>query len=195
MYDYDRLLYVADGTRDEVNIRLIGDCGMRRGEIHGLTYMEGLCTAGYIYIEQAATQSVEGWVLISPKSRRGRMVRAHNAFFKPDGTPKDIASLHEIHKGMFYSDGTYFRLLDAPLNEHRYYDLRHFHASDMLRQGMPDSYIASRLGHHPGVLQTTYQHLLPKFKSAMDTQVVHLLEASKPASGAKKRLKPSVRLV
>lgn len=72
VHEYNRLLSVVAGTRDELNVRLIGDCGMRRGEIHGLTYREGLRTAGYIYIEQTATQSVEGWVLTSPKSRRGR---------------------------------------------------------------------------------------------------------------------------
>lgn len=88
------------------------------------------------------------------------MVRVHNANFNKTGKP-----LPDVQHKTFFSDGTTFRLQDAPISEHRYYDLRHFHASNMLRKGIPDPYVAARLGHHPGVLKTTYQYLLPEFES------------------------------
>ena len=53
----------------------------------------------------------------------------------------------------------------------RFHDLRHLHASDLYRAGVPDQYAADRLGHDIKVLKGIYQHLQLEDQVEIDATV------------------------
>ena len=53
----------------------------------------------------------------------------------------------------------------------RFHDLRHLHASDLFRAGVPDQYAADRLGHDIIVLKKIYQHLQLEDTKSIDDVV------------------------
>jgi integrase len=44
----------------------------------------------------------------------------------------------------------------------RFHDLRHFNVSELLAAGVDPTTVAKRMGHSPGVMFTTYAHLIPE---------------------------------
>ncbi|MFZ5645781.1 MAG: tyrosine-type recombinase/integrase [Bacillota bacterium] len=82
--------------------------------------------------------------------------------------------LREIQSRIFLmrpdSYSTYFgEMIDEKnLPPIRFHDLRHYHASWMYKQGIPDQYAAQRLGHDIKTLKGIYQHLELETKTEMD---------------------------
>lgn len=74
-------------------------------------------------------------------------------FARPDGRP--------IHPDYFSQ--CWDRLVVAsPLPRIRLHDLRHTHASILLKAGVPVKVVSERLGHSsPAFTMTVYQHVLP----------------------------------
>lgn len=61
----------------------------------------------------------------------------------------------------------------------RFHDLRHYHASWMYKQGIPDQYAAGRLGHDIHVLKGIYQHLDLDVKDEIDNLIKSNFENKK----------------
>lgn len=88
-----------------------------------------------------------------------------------------LAELREIQNRIFLmrpdSYSTYFGELinEKNLPPIRFHDLRHYHASWLYKQGIPDQYAALRLGHDIKVLKGIYQHLQVDVKTETDNLI------------------------
>jgi integrase len=67
-------------------------------------------------------------------------------------------------------------LQESPLSDIRFHDLRHYHATFLHNNGIPDQYAADRLGHDIMVLKKIYQHLDQDTKKASDAKMMDLLK-------------------
>jgi len=163
--------------------------GLRRSELLALRWH-------HIDLELATLSVVETihqlrnreYVTRQPKSKRGRrlialspslavLLRDHKAkqeldrmllgklllpndlvFSNPDGTPLRPNSITRRFKEVADSIG---------LNGVRFHDLRHTHATLMLRQGIHPKIVSERLGHSSiAITLDTYSHVLPGLQEA-----------------------------
>ena len=162
--------------------RLSAATGMRRGEVLGLRWDDvhfGTCR---IEITQALTSigyHLEFSRLKTRTSRRNVTVDADTmalladwrrtqrtaltaagavnehglVFTRPDGKPLHPHSVSQAF------DRAQRRLNVSPI---RFHDLRHTHASLLLRDRVPIKVVSERLGHaNPAFTMTTYRHVLP----------------------------------
>ena len=66
----------------------------------------------------------------------------------------------------------YFKILaQRKLPKIRFHDLRHYHASLLYKNNVPDQYAAERLGHDIWVLKKIYQHLGLEENKELDQKV------------------------
>lgn len=89
-----------------------------------------------------------------------------------------LAELRDIQSRIFLmrpdSYSTYFGELvdEKKLPDVRFHDLRHYHATWMYNQHIPDQYAAQRLGHDIKTLKGIYQHLAVDVKKEMDNIIL-----------------------
>jgi len=61
----------------------------------------------------------------------------------------------------------------------RFHDLRHTHATLLLRERVPIKVVSERLGHaNPAFTMTTYQHVIPGMQEDAAATFAELLDAS-----------------
>jgi integrase len=163
--------------------------GLRRGELLGLRWCDVDLDLATLSIMQTLQQlRNRQYVFREPKSRRGRrqialspslavLLREHRAtqeeaqkllgkalapsdlvFSHPDGTPLRPDSVTR----------TFHRMVRAlGLDGIRFHDLRHAHATIMLRQGVHPKIVSERLGHSTvAITLDTYSHVLPGLQEA-----------------------------
>jgi integrase len=72
-------------------------------------------------------------------------------------------SNHPLNRPSKILRGSYGDLADAPdVPRIRFHDLRHTHASHLLRAGVHPKVVSERLGHSQvGITMDTYSHVLP----------------------------------
>ncbi len=165
-----------------VPIYLAANTGMRRGEVLGLTWRNVDLDNARLVVEQQV-QSVEYEASVADVktagSRRtidldprtvavlktwrrhqleqhlstGRRTDDEFVFTHPDGG--------SIHPDLFSQ--SWSRLMDkSEVRRIRLHDLRHTHASILLKAGVPVKVVSERLGHSsPAFTMTVYQHVLP----------------------------------
>ena len=74
-------------------------------------------------------------------------------FARPDGSPTHPQVLSDMFNKLVARSG---------LPRIRLHDLRHTHATLLLKAGIPIKVVSERLGHStPGFTMATYQHILP----------------------------------
>lgn len=79
-------------------------------------------------------------------------------FSKPDGAPYDPSGVTHTFKRIVKRLG---------LPDVRLHDLRHTHASLMLKQGIHPKIVSERLGHsNIGITLDTYSHVMPGLQEA-----------------------------
>ncbi|MCU1393491.1 MAG: hypothetical protein JWM34_1919 [Ilumatobacteraceae bacterium] len=165
-----------------VPIFLTANTGMRRGEVLGLTWRNiDLDTARLVVSQQilsveytasvadVKTSNSRRTIDLDPRTvnvlrawRRhqlekkmstGRRADDEFVFTHPDGGP--------IHPD-FYSQSWQRLMRDSELRTIRLHDLRHTHATILLKAGVPVKVVSERLGHSsPAFTMTVYQHVLP----------------------------------
>ena len=162
------LLDHVQGTDDEIPIILGGGCGLRRGEIFGLSWEDINFSKNTIIIRNTLvrfskqiektpkntsserTIYVPGYVMdvlkeyegkIAPNLRKDKIVTAWNP--------------------TSYSDRYKLLLKKFQLPACRLHDLRHYNAVIMCKYGVSDKVAADRLGHSQvSTLRNVYQHVL-----------------------------------
>ncbi len=93
-----------------------------------------------------------------------------HVFCRPDGTPTHPQLLSDAFKRLVHRSG---------LPRIRFHDLRHTHATLLLKAGVPIKVVSERLGHStPGFTMATYQHVLPGMQAEAAQTFADLLEAS-----------------
>lgn len=164
------------GTTDEIIILLSAWCGLRRGEIFALKWNDIDWNAGTIRIDESRSLSSDGYIDKGPKSENGyRTITAPlilmDLLEKYRSQQKTITLRLFNIRPDWYS--TKFRnMMDSLGFENiRFHDLRHYHASWLYAQGIPDHYAAERLGHDINVLKGVYQHLGLQEKLNLDDKI------------------------
>jgi integrase len=162
--------------------RLTAATGMRRGEILGLRWDDIHFDTGRLEITQAlisidyqlvftrlktrtsrrnVTLDADTIALLADWRRQqgaqldaARAVNEHGLVFtRPDGKP-----LHPHTVSQAFERAQ----RPLPVSPIRFHDLRHTHASLLLRDRVPIKVVSERLGHsNPAFTMTTYQHVIP----------------------------------
>jgi integrase len=95
---------------------------------------------------------------------------ARQVFCRPDGAPTHPHLLSDAFKKLVARSG---------LPTIRLHDLRHTHATLLLKAGVPIKVVSQRLGHPtPGFTMATYQHIIPGMQAEAAQTLADLLEAS-----------------
>jgi integrase len=199
------LLEAAEGTRLHTAILLAISTAMRRGEILAVRWDDIDLAAGLLRVRRSLEQTKAGVSFKEPKSRRGR---------RPITLPSLAIEMLKVHReaqreiktalGTDYQDNglvccredgsiwppsaftsAYRDLLRRRKIENiRFHDLRHSHASQLLRSGVSPKVISERLGHAKvGFTLDVYSHLLP----GMQEEAALKIDAGLRAALAKQR--------
>lgn len=177
--EMEKIHNAVKGTRDEPIVLLAAWCGLRRGEIFALKWNDIDWDRGTIMVDESYAineynlyedkppKSVNGireiivpdYLLkllesmrkqkLKPKNKKDQMIEISN---NPD---------HRIFNMRPDSYSSYWAkfVREKKLPDIRFHDLRHYHASWLYANGIPDQYAARHLGHDIRVLKTIYQHL------------------------------------
>lgn len=185
VWSADELREFLAGIEDNdwyVPIYIAANTGMRRGEVLGLTWRNvDLDAARLVVSQQILSVEYEASVAdvktsnsrrtidldprtvavlkawrrqqLEQKMSTGRRGNDEFVFTHPDGGP--------IHPDLFSQ--SWQRLMrDSELRTIRLHDLRHTHATILLKAGVPVKVVSERLGHSsPAFTMTVYQHVLP----------------------------------
>ena len=138
-------------------ILLAAHLGLRRSEICALAVSD--FTDGVVTISKAKVQAPDAsWVVKVPKSYAG-----HRKISVPPHILRELPEEGVIFTPSPEALSQSFRGLQVSVfgaQRFRFHDLRHYNASVMLAQGVPNKYAQERLGHATdNMLKTVYQHL------------------------------------
>jgi len=179
--------------------RLTAATGMRRGEVLGLRWDDIHFDTGRIEITQALIAigyQLEFTRLKTRTSRRNVALDAETLALLADWRRHQAADL--AASGGINDHGLVFTRTDGkPLHPHtvsqaferaqrhldvspiRFHDLRHTHASLLLRDRVPIKVVSERLGHaNPAFTMTTYQHVIRRFEEDAAAAFGQLLSAN-----------------
>jgi integrase len=183
------LLAVALGTPYHTLFFTAIYTGLRRSELLGLRWCDLDLDLATLSVVQTLHRLRTGECIISPpKSRSGRrpvslppslavLLRDHQSVYEatramlgimpsstdlvfshPDGSPLRPDTVSRAFKQMATAAG---------ISGVRFHDLRHTHATLMLRQGIHPKIVSERLGHSSvSVTLDTYSHVLPGLQEA-----------------------------
>ena len=197
-----KLLALLEGTRLHMPVFLAVTTGLRRGEILGLRWSNIDLETGTLTVVQSLEQTKAGLKFKSPKTHRSRRsialpqmtveaLRSHRAAQaeeklalgpayeenglvcpRPGGGPwaPDVFST---------AFAAFVRRSD--MKAFRFHDLRHSHASHLLRLGVHPKVVSERLGHSSvSITLDTYSHLLPGVQEDAVRRIDDLFKSAKP---------------
>ena len=181
-------------------VALAVSTGLRRGELLALRWQEIDLKKGQITVARSLEQTKDGLKFKTPKTNKSRRTvalakttigllkrrKAEQSALKlklggtyqdndlvcarPDGTPWPPGSLSTTFAG-------HIRRHKLPLM--RFHDLRHTHATQLLKQGVHPKIVSERLGHsNIAITLDTYSHVLP----GMQEEAIAGLDASLAAA-------------
>jgi integrase len=185
-------LDITVGHRFQAVLWVAANTGMRRGELLGLrcgdvdldaarlSVNRSLVSVGYaLHESRGKTRTARRCIDLD--ARTVDMLRAACAsrdddayvFARDDGSPYHPQLLSDGFKKLVHRSG---------LPRIRLHDLRHTHATLLLKAGVPIKVVSERLGHStPGFTMATYQHVLPGMQAEAAKTFAELL-APLPAS-------------
>ncbi|MED0680652.1 tyrosine-type recombinase/integrase [Aneurinibacillus thermoaerophilus] len=187
-----QFLEVAKEDRHYIAFLLAITTGMRKGEILGLRWKDIDLERGTLSVRQTFTRAEKGHDFQEPKSSSGlRSIALPPGTIEALRAHKIQQSKEKLKAGSLYQDvgmvvatsigtpvlsrnldRTWFRLMKkAGVPRIRFHDLRHTHATLMLKQGVHPKIVSERLGHsNIGITLDTYSHVLPGLQEAAAKQ-------------------------
>lgn len=180
---FSKLLDIVKGTDDEIPILLGAGCGLRRGEVLGLTWKNVDFDNSKISIENTAVR-FDKTLEKSPKTQSSK-----RTIIIPDYIMKIMKEKFDQDKPPM-NEGVVTRWIPQSYSEHfknllkkneldhiRFHDLRHFNAVVMMKCGISDKVAAERLGHSQvSTLRNVYQHVLTDMDKKAAGQLNELFE-------------------
>ena len=188
-----RLLQAVEGMRLYMPVLLAVMTGMRRGEILALRWQDTDLEKGLVAVRRSLEQTRDGLRFKQPKTGKGmrsvalpgiaiQVLRRHRTEQaqerlklgpayedndlicpRPDGSPWPPDSLSTAFASLI-------RRSDLP--RIRFHDLRHSHATQLLRHGIHPKVVSERLGHSKvGITLDTYSHVLPGMQEEAASKV------------------------
>ena len=177
------LLGLLGASRLHMAVMLAVTTGLRRGEILGLRWSNVDLAKGTITVVQSLEQTKEGLRFKSPKTHRSRRslalpaiaieaLRSHRA--KQARERLALGPAYDDHDlvcprpgGAPWPPDMFSTTFAASVRRSgmklfRFHDLRHSHASQLLKAGVHPKVVSERLGHAGiGITLDTYSHVLP----------------------------------
>jgi integrase len=194
------LLGQARGSRLHLPILLAMSTGLRRSEIFGLRWNDVDFEANQLAVRQTLQESRKILYIREPKSGKSRRtvalsslvidaLKSHRAtqaterialgdayrdqdlvLAKYDGLPWKPNSICTLFKAL---------VKRANLGHVRFHDLRHSHATQLLRLGVPAKVVSERLGHATiGITMDTYTHVIPGMQEDAAKKIDQALRAA-----------------
>jgi len=178
-----RLLELAKGTRLYIPVLLAVAAGLRRGEVLGLRWDDLDLRAGTLSVQQTLEATKHGLSLKPPKTPKSRRMVPLPAFaIEVLREHERLVAEHRLQLGSAYQnhnlvcaapDGKPWNpdtltpafadfICRSDLPRIRFHDLRHGHATLLLKHGIHPKIVSERLGHATvGLTLDTYSHVLP----------------------------------
>ena len=175
------LFEAAQGTRFYVPILFDATTGVRRGELLAVKWLDLNLDSATLSLRRSLEQTRAGLRFKETKNKKGRVISLPAILVK--ALREHLAEQNEFKKlfgadyqdqGLVFArpDGSiwkpesfteeYFRFARKIGVKVRFHDLRHSHASQLLRAGVPVKVVSERLGHSTvGITLDTYSHILP----------------------------------
>ena len=196
--DVRKILAAADATRYGPLVRLAVLTGMRRGELLGLRWADVDLDAAALNVQQSAQRITgQGMIFRQPKTRLSRraialspaavaLLRQHR---RRQAETRLLAGPAYADRGLVFTSGlgapvepgNLLRawgtiIAAADVGHVRFHDLRHAHATLLLRQGVHPKIVSERLGHASiAITLDTYSHVVPGLQEAAAAQLDALL--------------------
>lgn len=203
--EIDRLLRASEGSRLHLPILLAIATGMRRGEILALRWQDMDLDAGTLAVVRSLEETRTGFNFKEPKTAKGRRVIALPSMaVSALRRHKAEQAQHRLLLGEGYKDqglvcaeptgepilpsaisnGFPKLLSKVELPPIRFHDLRHSHATMLLREGIHPKIVSERLGHATiGITLDVYSHVLP----SMQEEAARKLDVALRAAGENRR--------
>jgi integrase len=195
-----KLLRSASDSRLSLPVLLAVTTGLRRGEILGLRWQDVDLHKSSLAVRQSLEQTRGGLAFKQPKTAKSRRVVALPALAvealkqrkveqattrlalgpsyqdhdlvcpRDDGTPWPPDSFSSSFVGLVRRAG---------VPTIRFHDLRHTHATQLLRQGVHPKVVSERLGHATvGITLDVYSHVLPGMQAEAASRTDAALRAA-----------------
>ena len=178
-----QMLRKAEGARLYTPILLAVTTGMRRGEILALTWPDIDLKAEKLRMTKSLEQTKAGLTVKSTKTAKGRRtiplpmmtvkgLRRHKAQqgqwrLRLGSAYRDLGLVCAARDGSYWQPDSLSKdfqlfLQESKLPRIRFHDLRHTHATQLLRQSVHPKIVAERLGHSTiTITLDTYSHVVP----------------------------------
>lgn len=195
--DTARMLAIASQSDLWIPILLAVTTGMRRGEILALTWSDVDLKAGTVSVTKSLEETREGLSIKAPKTAKGRRtiplprlavdaLKAHKVAqaeyrLRLGDVYKDLGLVCPAPDGTLrqpdsFSQSFQIFLGKTGVSRVRFHDLRHTHATQLLRQGVHPKVVAERLGHSSITLTLdTYSHVVPGLQEEAARQLDRVL--------------------
>jgi integrase len=202
-----QLIEAVRGKRLFVPVILAVLCGLRRGEIAALRWRNVDLSQGQLAVVESAEQTKAGVRYKEPKSGRSRTVALTATVLAELKTHRieQAQELLKLGKRLADSDFIVAQADGSPYRPHslgqdwvrfladnpafpriRFHDLRHAHATHMLKAGVHPKIASERLGHSKvGITLDLYSHVLPNMQADAVAIVDGALQAALNKTGPK----------
>lgn len=188
-----RLLEISEGTLLYIPILLTLATGLRRGEVLALKWTDLDDKGNYLVIDKSLLSTSGGPEMADTKTTDSRrlvtipesITQALEAHRESQKSMKQYAGelwqendlICCLEDGQGWHPGTFSDNFRRLLKKHelphiRFHDLRHTHASLLLRQGVHPKVVSERLGHSRiGITMDLYSHILPGIQEDVARQL------------------------
>lgn len=200
------LLSAVAGGPWETLVTLALATGLRQGELFALAWEDIDLKRRTLHVRHSV-EDVKGITrLKEPKSRSGRRVvklpqaavdvlHAHRRNLMAEGKAGS-PWLFSAPEGGFLQKATFYNRVWKPLRDAaglsslRFHDLRHAHASTLLRANVHPKIVQERLGHsNISLTLDTYSHLLPDAQDEAADAIDRAWKTANPADGCQLAVK------
>jgi integrase len=164
--DYNLLLNKLIGNKLEIIVLLSGMCGLRRGEMLGLTWDDIDLENGIMNVERNTVPTQKGTITKKPKTKKStRKFAISPAIIPRLKQLRGVGKVLTKRDGREYQPGSVSRMFKEFLDNNglkptTLHKLRHFNATMMLKYGVPEKETEERLGHSNSTMTKKYQHIL-----------------------------------
>lgn len=148
--------------------------GLRRSEIIALKWGDIDFEKKKVFISRARVQDeYREWVEKKPKTSSGKRAldapRGLLEALEPTiGKPNDYV----VENNPSALESLYKRIKKKVNFPYKFHSLRHYYASIMLAEGVPNKYAKERMGHKTdNMLNRVYQHTMPEYNNAISAKM------------------------
>lgn len=202
-----RFLEFTKNSRYYIIFLLAATTGMRRGEVLGLKWDDIDLKSGKLTVRRSYTRGLVGHIFQEPKTRAGirsivlpqqtiDALKQHRLLLDEDTRKSEKKGLEYNDHGLvvqtkngfpvnpYYLESRWLDLLrKSGLPKIRLHDLRHTHASLLLKAGVHPKVVSERLGHSSiTITLDRYSHLFPTMQQEAAEKLDDLLKSAAEAS-------------